>query len=91
MPSQQTAQTQVWQKSWEVLCVDLFGPYTLKGNAKTEIDFMCLTMIDTATCWIKIVELPVVDKQPFPQVHGGMRASQHIIQQRYLILINPLH
>jgi hypothetical protein len=26
--------------------VDLIGPYTLKGKDKTEIDFMCLTMID---------------------------------------------
>jgi len=30
---------------WEVLCVDLIGPYTLKGKDKTVINFM----IDPAT------------------------------------------
>ena len=44
---------------WEALCVDLIGPYTLKGKDKTQIDFMCITMIDPATSWFKIVELPV--------------------------------
>eukprot|EP00804_Cyclotella_cryptica_P011677 CCRYP_019690-RA/>CCRYP_019690-RA protein AED:0.50 eAED:0.50 QI:0/0/0/1/0/0/2/0/126 len=44
---------------WEALCVDLIGPYTLKGKAKTQIDFMCITMIDPATSWFEIVELPV--------------------------------
>eukprot|EP00804_Cyclotella_cryptica_P026448 CCRYP_008104-RB/>CCRYP_008104-RB protein AED:0.55 eAED:0.76 QI:0/0/0/1/0/0/4/0/181 len=43
---------------WEVLCVDLIGPYTLKGKDGTEIDFMCVTMIDPATSWFEIVELP---------------------------------
>ena len=41
--------------SWEVLCVDLIGPYTLKGKDGTVIDFMCLTMIDPATSWFEIV------------------------------------
>eukprot|EP00804_Cyclotella_cryptica_P027451 CCRYP_008864-RA/>CCRYP_008864-RA protein AED:0.29 eAED:0.29 QI:0/0/0/1/1/1/2/245/709 len=31
---------------WDALCVDLIGPYTLKGKDKTQIDFMCATMID---------------------------------------------
>eukprot|EP00804_Cyclotella_cryptica_P004468 CCRYP_006866-RA/>CCRYP_006866-RA protein AED:0.41 eAED:0.41 QI:0/-1/0/1/-1/1/1/0/339 len=44
---------------WEALCVDLIGPYTLKGKDKKQIDFMCVTMIDPATSWFKIVELPV--------------------------------
>ena len=30
----------------EYLCVDLIGPYTLRGKDRSEIDFMCLTMID---------------------------------------------
>eukprot|EP00804_Cyclotella_cryptica_P026207 CCRYP_009788-RA/>CCRYP_009788-RA protein AED:0.40 eAED:0.54 QI:0/0/0/1/0/0/2/0/279 len=46
---------------WEVLCVDLIGPYTLKGQDGTEIDFMCVMMIDPATSWFKIVELPVTE------------------------------
>jgi hypothetical protein len=45
---------------WKALCVDLIGPYTLKGKDGSSIDFMCLTMIDPATSWFKIVELPTV-------------------------------
>ena len=52
----------VVRNPWEALCVDLIGPYTLKGKDKTEIDFMCLTMIDPATSWLEIIELPVVDR-----------------------------
>ncbi len=38
--------------------MDLVGPYTLKGKDSSSIDFMCLTMIDPATSWFKIMELP---------------------------------
>ena len=47
---------------WHTLCVDLIGPYTIKGKDKSELDFMCLTMIDPATGWFEIVELPAVEK-----------------------------
>eukprot|EP00804_Cyclotella_cryptica_P012555 CCRYP_014712-RA/>CCRYP_014712-RA protein AED:0.29 eAED:0.31 QI:0/0/0/1/1/1/2/0/206 len=46
---------------WEVLCVDLIGPYTLKGKDGTEIGFMCVTMIDPATSWFEIVELQEIE------------------------------
>ncbi len=46
---------------WEALCVDLIGPYTLKGKDGSQIDFMALTMIDPASSWFEIVELPVVN------------------------------
>ena len=49
----------VIMKPWEALCVDLIGPYTLKGKDGSEIDFMCLTLIDPASSWFEIVELPV--------------------------------
>ncbi len=39
--------------------MDLILPYTLKGKDGTQIDFMCVTMIDPATSWFEIVELPV--------------------------------
>jgi hypothetical protein len=45
---------------WKGLCVDLIGPCTLKGKDGSSIDFMCLTMINHATSWFKIVELPTV-------------------------------
>jgi hypothetical protein len=38
---------------WEAVCVDLIGPYTLHGKDGTEIDFMCLTMIDPAKLVLK--------------------------------------
>ena len=46
---------------WEALCVDLIGPYTIKGKDGSVIDFMCLTMIDPASSWFEIAELPVVE------------------------------
>jgi hypothetical protein len=36
----------VYTIPWECLCVDLIGPYTLKGKDNLQIDFMALTMID---------------------------------------------
>ena len=39
--------------------MDLIGPYTLKGKDGTQIDFMCVTMIDLTTNWFEIVELLV--------------------------------
>jgi hypothetical protein len=48
---------------WKALCVDLIGPYTLKGKDGSSIDFMCLTMINPATSWFKMVELPTVAQE----------------------------
>ncbi len=48
---------------WKALCVDLICPYTLKGNDGSSIDFMCLTMINPATSWFEIVELPTVAQE----------------------------
>jgi hypothetical protein len=47
---------------WECLCVDLIGPYTLKGKDYLQIDFMALTMIDPASSWFEIAELLVVEQ-----------------------------
>jgi hypothetical protein len=38
------------------------GPYTLKGKDNLQIDFMALTMINPASSWFKIAELPVVER-----------------------------
>ncbi len=53
-----------------MLCVDLIGPYTLKGKDGTVIDFMALTMIDPATSWFKIVELPLLHRVKSIIVNG---------------------
>ncbi len=55
---------------WECLCVDLIGPYTLKGKDNFQIDFMALTMIDPASSWFEIAELPTV-KQLRPHTVNG--------------------
>jgi hypothetical protein len=69
---------------WEALCVDLIGPYTLKGKDKTQIDFMCVTMIDPATSWFEIVELPI--SQPheldIPMGTKGQRSKDKHIQHK---------
>jgi hypothetical protein len=60
----------VYTIPWECLCVDLIDPYTLKGIDNLQIDFMALTMIDPASSWFEIAELPVV-KPLRPQTVNG--------------------
>jgi hypothetical protein len=43
---------------WEVLCVDLIGPYTIKRRGKKNLVLWCLTMIDPATGWFEMREIP---------------------------------
>ena len=47
---------------WKGVCVDLIGPYTLIGQDGSKVDFMCLTIIDPATGWFEVVELPCVER-----------------------------
>ena len=44
-------------KPWHTLCIDLIGPYQI-GQGKNEITLHCLTMIDPATGWFEIAEIP---------------------------------
>ncbi len=60
----------VYTIPWECLCVDLIGPYTLKGKDNLQIDFMALTMINPASSWFKIAELPVVELLHQQTVNG---------------------
>ena len=65
---------------WEVLCVNLIGPYTLKGKDGSQIDFMCLTMIDPASSWFEIVELPVIETiTPIEFNSRGKKVHRNII------------
>ena len=44
---------------WDKLCVDLIGPYKFKQpNSKNDVDLWCAAMIDPATGWIEIAEIP---------------------------------
>ena len=48
----------------------------------TEIDFMCLTMINPATSWLEIVELPVVEATAIPSgTRGHKGISTHTTPQ----------
>ena len=46
---------------WKQVCVDIIGPYTVKAKDGTKLNFMCLTIIDPATSWFEIAELPRSD------------------------------
>ena len=48
-------------RCWQYVCVDCIGPYTIEGADGTVIDFMCVTMIDPASAWFEIIELPVTE------------------------------
>ena len=42
---------------WHTLCIDLIGPYKF-GHYKDQVELHCLTMIDPATGWFEIEEIP---------------------------------
>ena len=46
---------------WEVLCVDLIGPYTIKQPNGNELRLWCVTMIDPATGWFEMARIPSKD------------------------------
>jgi hypothetical protein len=65
--------------SWEALCVNLVGPYTLKGKDGLSIDFMTLTMIDPASSWFEVVELPTIMQSMTKKVNGKERTIKEEI------------
>jgi hypothetical protein len=78
---------------WKALCVDLIGPYTLKGKNGSSIDFMCLTMINPATSQFKIVKLPTVTKlMTIPTTGKGKREHlQKTLRWQKLLLTRVPH
>ncbi len=64
---------------WEALCVDLIGPYTLKGKDGSEVDFVALTMIDPTSSWFEIVELPLVSRLTTTLVNGKEKVNEELI------------
>jgi hypothetical protein len=63
---------------WEALCVNLIGPYTLKGKDGSAIDFMALTIIDLASSWFEIVELPLAERLTAMKVNSKEKVSEKI-------------
>ena len=43
---------------WEKLCVDMIGPYSIKRRGKEDLVLWCVTMIDPATGWFEICQVP---------------------------------
>jgi hypothetical protein len=64
---------------WEALCVNLVGPYTLKGKDGSSIDFMALTMINPSSSWFKVVELPTIMQLMTRKVNGKERTIKQQI------------
>jgi hypothetical protein len=64
---------------WEALCVDLIGLYTLKGIDGSLIDFMALTMINPASSWFQVVELPTIMQLMTKKVNGKERTIKEEI------------
>jgi transposase InsO family protein len=46
---------------WDVLCVDLIGPYYIKRKGKSQLTLWAVTMIDPATSWFEITEIKTKD------------------------------
>jgi hypothetical protein len=64
---------------WEALCVSLVGPYTLKGKDGLSTDFMALTMIDPASSWFEVVELPTIMQFMTKKVNSKERTIEEEI------------
>jgi RNase H-like domain found in reverse transcriptase/Reverse transcriptase (RNA-dependent DNA polymerase)/Integrase zinc binding domain len=43
---------------WDVLCVDMIGPYTFKRQGQKPLSLWCVTMIDPATGWFEMKQAP---------------------------------
>ena len=43
---------------WDTLFVVLIGPYTIPQKGKNPLKFWCLTMIDPATGWFEMAQIP---------------------------------
>ncbi len=39
---------------WEVLCIDLIGPYTIRQPNGQKLQLWCITIIDPATRWFEM-------------------------------------
>ncbi len=58
--------------------MDLIGPYTCKGKDGTEIDFMCLNLIDTASSF-DLVEQLVTTDAVIPMDTNGQEGTKAVI------------
>ena len=59
--------------------MDLVGPYTIQGLAGSKTDFMTLFMINPASSWFEIIELPLVSQLRTRTVRGKEKVSKELI------------
>jgi hypothetical protein len=73
-------------KAMHTLCISLIDPYLRKGKDGAVIDFMCRTMIDPATSWFEIVEMPVVQCSVASAARDtkGPKGKRHLIKDHIL-------
>jgi hypothetical protein len=64
---------------WDALCVNLVGPYTLKGKDGSAIDFMVLTMINPTSSWFQIMELSLLIQLRTKMVNGKEKVREELI------------
>ncbi len=67
-----------------------YRPYIQRGKDGTEIDLMCLTIIDPASSWFKIVELLVTTDAVIPMDTKGHMDNKTHKQTKYCTLTNHL-
>jgi hypothetical protein len=60
-------------------CYSVIDNLAHKGKDGSAIDFMALTMIDLASSWFKIVELPLVTQLTTMTVNGKEKVSKELI------------
>ena len=49
---------QAERNPWDTPCVDLIGPYTIPRKGKNLLKLWCLTMINPATGWFEMAQIP---------------------------------
>ena len=68
--------------------------YTLKGKDGSSIDFMALTMIDPASSWLEVVELPTITQVTTKKVNGKERTIEEeifdILSDQIARLVNKI-
>ncbi len=64
------------------LCVDLVGPYTLKGKDSSSIDFICLAMINLPTVRVTFSKWAKVKRQHVPTT---LRSQRSLIRHLHKI------
>ena len=69
--------------SWNALCLDLIGPHKIDLPNNEKLTLHCVTMIDPATGWFEIVEIPkksadivsnAVETMCLVDIHGLLRS-----------------